>query len=52
MIDHQRELATMLGYHDDEKRLAVEYFMKDYYLCARSVEQMNELLTQVFSSNT
>ena len=51
MIDHQRELATMLGYHDDEKRLAVEYFMKDYYLCARSVEQMNELLTQVFEEN-
>ena len=51
MIDHQRELATMLGYHDDEKRLAVEYFMKDYYLCARSVEQMNELLIQVFKEN-
>ena len=51
MIDHQRELATMLGYHDDEKRLAVEYFMKDYYLCARSVEQMNELLIQVFEEN-
>ena len=51
MIDHQRELATMLGYHDDEKRLAVEYFMKDYYLCARSVEQMNELLIQVFEED-
>jgi len=51
MIDYQRELATMLGYHDDEKRLAVEYFMKDYYLCARSVEQMNELLIQVFEED-
>ena len=51
MIDHQRELATMLGYHDDEKRLAVEYFMKDYYLCARHIQQMNELLIQVFEEN-
>jgi len=51
LIDHQRELAIMLGYYDDDKRLAVEYFMKDYYLCARNVQQMNELLIQVFEEN-
>ena len=51
MIDHQRELAIMLGYYDDDKRLAVEHFMKDYYLCARHVQQMNELLVQVFEEN-
>ena len=51
MIDQQRELAIMLGYNDDDKRLAVEHFMKDYYLCARHVEQMNELLIQVFEEN-
>ena len=51
MIDYQRELAIMLGYHDDEKRLAVEHFMKAYYLCARRVEQMNELLVQLFEEN-
>jgi len=51
MIDYQRELALLLGYQDDEKRLAVEYFMKDYYLCARRVEQMNELLIQLFEEN-
>ncbi|HHA18734.1 MAG TPA: [protein-PII] uridylyltransferase, partial [Methylophaga sp.] len=51
MIDHQRELAKQFGYQDTESRLAVEQFMKDYYLCARSVEQMNELLLQLFDEN-
>ncbi len=48
MIDHQRELAKQLGYADNESRLAVEQFMKDYYRCARSVSQMNSLLLQLF----
>lgn len=48
MIDHQRELAKQLGYTDNESRLAVEQFMKDYYRCARSVSQMNSLLLQLF----
>ena len=47
-IDYQRELAEQFGYQDDGKRLPVEQFMKDYYLCARSVEQMNSLLLQLF----
>jgi [protein-PII] uridylyltransferase len=51
MIGYQRELAEQLGYQDDEKRLAVEHFMKDYYLCARSIGQMNELLAQLFLEN-
>jgi [protein-PII] uridylyltransferase len=51
MIDFQREIAIQLGYQDDDKRLAVEYFMKAYYLCARHVEQMNELLAQLFEEN-
>mgnify|MGYP003384817953 CR=1 FL=1 len=51
MIDHQRELAIQLGYQETEHRLAVEIFMKDYYLCARSVGQMNDLLLQLFEEN-
>ena len=47
-IDYQRELADQFGYQDDGKRLPVEQFMKDYYLCARSVQQMNSLLLQLF----
>ena len=48
MIDFQRELAKKPGYKDDDSRLAVEKFMKDYYRCARSVRQMNSLLLQLF----
>ncbi len=51
LIDHQRELAIQLGYQETENRLAVEVFMKDYYLCARSVGQMNDLLLQLFEEN-
>ena len=51
LIDHQREIAKQLGYHDTENHLAVEHFMKDYYLCARSIVQMNELLLQLFEEN-
>ena len=51
MIDYQRQIAKQLGYQDTENRLAVEHFMKDYYRCARSVSQMNELLLQLFEEN-
>ncbi len=51
LIDHQRDLAEMLGYKKTHNRLAVEHFMKEYYLCARSVRQMNELLLQLFDEN-
>lgn len=51
LIDHQRELAKILAYQETDSRLAVEHFMKDYYRCARSVSQMNELLLQLFEEN-
>jgi [protein-PII] uridylyltransferase len=47
-IDHQRALASQFGYQDTDARMAVEQFMKDYYLCARRVGQMNSLLLQLF----
>lgn len=47
-IDHQRALAIQFGYKDTDARMAVEQFMKDYYLCARHVGQMNNLLLQLF----
>lgn len=50
-IDFQRELSRQFGYHETEHHRAVEHFMKDYYLCARSVGQMNALLLQIFEEN-
>jgi [protein-PII] uridylyltransferase len=51
MIDFQRSIAEKLDYKTNDKHMAVEYFMRDYYLYARSVGQMNELLLQLFEEN-
>lgn len=51
MIDFQRKLADKFGYRGNDKNIAVEYFMRDYYRCARSIGQMNELLLQLFEEN-
>ncbi|HAU06685.1 MAG TPA: [protein-PII] uridylyltransferase [Gammaproteobacteria bacterium] len=47
-IEFQRQIATLFNYQDDDSHLAVEYFMKEYYLCALQVQQLNILLLQLF----
>lgn len=41
---HQEEIARFLGYQDDERALAVEQFMQDYYAHATHVEELSSLL--------
>ncbi|SCZ55781.1 [protein-PII] uridylyltransferase [Thiohalomonas denitrificans] len=48
LIDHQRTLATQFGFRDDETRLAVEHFMKEYYRTVMELERLNEMLLQLF----
>jgi [protein-PII] uridylyltransferase len=48
LFDHQRTLARLFGYRDDDKRLAVEHFMKDYYRAVMELERLNEMLLQLF----
>lgn len=48
LFDHQRTLAKMFGYRDEAHRLAVEWFMQDYYVAIRELSQLNELLLQLF----
>jgi len=48
LFDHQRTLAAMFGYRDAEHKLAVEWFMQDYYLAIRKLNQLNEMLLQLF----
>jgi [protein-PII] uridylyltransferase len=43
-FDAQAKLATLLGYVDNGKVLAVEEFMRDYYLHANKVEHFSSLL--------
>ncbi len=48
LFDHQRTLAKQFGYHDEAHHLAVEWFMKDYYLAIRQLSLLNEMLLQLF----
>lgn len=48
LFDHQRSLAKLFGYSDDDKRLAVEHFMKEYYRTVMELERLNEMLLQYF----
>lgn len=48
LFDLQKNLALLFGHSDDEKRLAVEHFMKRYYRTAFEINRLNELLLQIF----
>ncbi|NOY62610.1 MAG: [protein-PII] uridylyltransferase [Gammaproteobacteria bacterium] len=48
LFEHQRELASQLGYQDSEHHLAVERFMKDYYRTVTALTRLNEMLLQLF----
>ncbi len=48
LFDHQRNLATLFGYKDDDKHLAVEHFMKAYYRSIMELQRLNEMLLQLF----
>jgi [protein-PII] uridylyltransferase len=48
LFDYQRQLARQFGYKDTHKRLGVERFMHKYYRTANRVQQLNELLLQLF----
>ncbi|GMG87502.1 [protein-PII] uridylyltransferase [Biformimicrobium ophioploci] len=45
LFDYQRELAKMFGY-EDNKRLAVEQFMHDYYRVVLALRELNDVLLQ------
>lgn len=48
LFDYQRQVATLLGHEDSNANLAVELFMKEFYLAALVMSVMNEMLLQVF----
>jgi [protein-PII] uridylyltransferase len=48
LFDHQRTLASQLGYDDDYANLAVECFMRDYYRTVMELSRLNEMLLQHF----
>ena len=49
MFDHQRELATLFGFKDEEGSLAVEQFMHKYYRTVLALRELNDVLLQFLS---
>ncbi|MDF1644533.1 MAG: [protein-PII] uridylyltransferase [Pseudomonadales bacterium] len=48
LFDHQRNLAEIFGYSDNDNQLAVEQFMRDYYNTVGHISDLNEVLLQHF----
>ncbi len=48
LFDYQTTLARHFGYQDDERQLAVEKFMRDYYRTVTELSRLNEMLLQLF----
>ena len=49
LFDHQRSLAAMLGYEDNDAKLAIERFMQKYYRVVMSVSELSDLVGQHFA---
>ncbi|MES3006234.1 MAG: [protein-PII] uridylyltransferase [Pseudomonadota bacterium] len=48
LFDRQKDLAKMFGYEDDEKSLAVEKLMQEYYCVVATLRGLNDVLLQHF----
>ncbi len=48
LFDKQKELAAMFGFVDDEKSLAVEKLMQEYYRAVATLRELNDVLLQHF----
>ncbi len=49
LFDYQRTLALQFGLCDGENNLAVEQFMQQYYRTVQELNQLNEMLLQLFA---
>ena len=48
-FDYQRTLAEQFGYRNDDRRLGVEAFMREYYRTIMDLSRLNEMLLQLFN---
>lgn len=48
LFDLQRTLADQFGYRTNDRGLAVEWFMMDYYRTIQELSRLNEMLLQLF----
>jgi [protein-PII] uridylyltransferase len=49
LFDHQRKLAALLGYEDNDAKLAIERFMQKYYRVVMSIAELSDLVGQHFA---
>jgi len=48
LFDRQKDLARLFGYQDDDKSLAVEKLMQQYYRAVATLRGLNDVLLQHF----
>nr|WP_281496388.1 [protein-PII] uridylyltransferase [Marinobacter sp. S0848L] len=48
LFDHQRTLASMLGYKDEGKRLGVELMMQSYYRTVLALTELTDVILQYY----
>src|SRR5690606_548458 len=47
LFEYQRELAKQFGYKDNERGLAVEQFMHEYYRTVLALRELNDILLRI-----
>lgn len=48
LFDHQRSIAALLGFTDDNPKRAIEQFMQQYYRVVMSIAELSDLIIQHF----
>jgi [protein-PII] uridylyltransferase len=48
LFEHQRKLADILGFKDDEQKLAVEQMMQHYYRTVLGLAELTDVILQYF----
>ncbi len=51
LFDHQRSIARLFGYEDNDVKLAVERFMQKYYRVVMAISELNDLIIQHFEGS-
>ena len=48
LFDHQRKIASLLGFEDGDSKLGIERFMQKYYRVVMGVSELSDLINQHF----
>jgi [protein-PII] uridylyltransferase len=51
LFEYQRKLAELFGYENDERSLAIEKLMQQYYQAVLTLRRLNDVLLQLFEED-